>query len=290
MMSEYVPLATLIEDPLQKFKDELGSLGKFDEINEGEKIYQGAEPWVQVIPGMDRITLEGNQQLHHRFNIFVNFLQASSETTLPELRKLAEIGFNKLIEDQTHDGTCWKCLPTLWNPGFMGQGEVIFVGVQTAWVAENWQTFSPPLYRGKRFTDMEELVESIVAVFKEELFEVEGIDEINEGEKPYQGEGTVAWVIPAESRISSVQRARLEHEMTLYQNLISSSPTMTFSEMRRIGEAAYDRLMVDITHERTCSSCIPTLWHPGFIQFGSQSYVGIQGRWLARIHQDYTPT
>lgn len=290
-MSEYVSLSTIIEDPVQKFKDELASLGIFGEINEGERIYEAPEPWAMVIPSIDRITLEGNQQLHHRFTIYVNFLQGASDTTLPELRKVAEKGYNKLMEDTSHGGTCWNCLPITWNPGFMGQDdEYNFVGVQTLWQAENWQTFPPPEYRGKSYTDMEKLVESIVQTFKDELDEVAGIDEVTEGEQPYEGAGTIAWVIPSTSRIISSHRARLQHEMLIYQTLLSSVPSMTLSDMRRIGEAAYDRLMQDITHDRACTSCLPVLWHPGFVRIGSLSYVGIQSRWTAKLLQEYTPT
>ena len=116
------------------------------------------------------------------------------------------------------------------------------------------------------------------------------IDDINEGEELYRGEGTVAWVIPGPSSISSFSRARLQHTMTVYQNLLTASTTMTLAEMRKIGEAAYDALMQDITHGRSCTSCLPRLWQPGFLQYGPVSYVGILSDWEARILQTYTPT
>ena len=137
---------------------------------------------------------------------------------------------------------------------------------------------------------MEDVVENIVAAFKDEISSVPGIDEITEGEQTYTGAGTVAWVIPGPSSIASAMRARLEHTMTIYQNLLSSSETMTLADMRAIGEAAYDVLMEDITHDRSCTVCLPSLWHPGFLQFGALSFLGILSNWEARILMPYTPT
>lgn len=292
-MSEYVPLSTIIEDPVEAFKDELESLGIFERINEGEEIYLGAEPWAMVIPGPDRILLAGNQQLQHRITLYVNFIQGvgdANRATLADLRDIAHLGFNKLMEDLTHNDTCHNCLPISWNPGFMAWGEYRFLGVQTVWVGENWQTFPLPDYPGRAYTDMENVVETVIARFKTELEAVTGIDDISEGDEPYPGEGTVAWVLPGEDTITQRQYGRLEHAMTIYQCLLSSSPTMPFSEMRAIGEAAYDALMADITHNRTCSDCIPTLWHPGILEYGDLSFVGIQANWRARVLHNYTPT
>jgi len=289
-MSEYVPLSTVIEDPVQAFKDELEALGIFARINEGEEIYMGSEPWAMVIPGPDRITLEGLQQLRHYITIYVNFMQGAGDTTLRDLRKIAYAGFNKLMADLTHGGTCHNCLPSQWNPGFMSWEEYRFLGVQTMWIVENWQTFPGPSRQGKVYTDMEDVVETVIAQFKAELEEVVGVDEVSEGDKPYPGEGTVAWVIPGEDRVTQRQYRRLEHAMTIYQCLLSSSPTMELSEMRELGEACYDRLMEDISHKGACTSCIPTLWHPGLLEYGGVSFVGIQANWRAQILETYTPT
>jgi hypothetical protein len=114
------------------------------------------------------------------------------------------------------------------------------------------------------------------------------LDKINEGEDIYEGE-TVAWVIPGPDSISSNQRARLRHDMTIYVNLLTSK-NLTFPQMRNIGQEIYDVMMEDITHNRTCIVCLPTQWHPGFVSYGNQSTVGVQSVWNARIHQSYTPT
>ena len=289
-MSEYVSLERIIEDPLENVKSTLKNMNRFGRIDEGTEVYQGTEPWAIVLPGPDTIRLDANQQLKHTMRIYVNYLQAQGSATLPDLRALGEAAHDVLMEDQTRGGTCWNCLPLSWQPGFMTAGEYTFLGIQSTWGAENWQTFSPPGLRGREWTSMEDVIEKIVAAFKDELLDVPGIDDINEGEELYQGEGTVAWVIPGPTSIGSFSRARLQHTMTLFQNLLTSSPTMTLAEMREIGEAAYDVLMQDITHDRSCTSCLPRLWHPGFLQFGPVSYVGILSNWEARILQPYTPT
>jgi len=289
-LSAYVSLERIIEDPLENVKSTLKDMNAFGKVDEGTEIYQGSEPWAIVLPGPDTIRLDANQQLKHTMRVYVNYLQAQGEATLSDLRALGESAHDALMIDQTRGGTCWNCLPLSWHPGFMTAGEYTFIGVQTVWGAENWQTFSPPGTLGREWTSMEDIVEKIVAAFKDELLDVPGIDDINEGEEIYTGEGTVAWVIPGSSSIGSFSRARLQHTMTIYQNLLTSSTTRTLAEMREIGEAAYDALMVDITHDQSCSSCLPRLWHPGFLQYGSSSFVGILSNWEARILQPYTPT
>ena len=172
----------------------------------------------------------------------------------------------------------------------MMYGDYTFVGVQSIWEAENWQTFPVPEKQGRTWTAMGDVVEKIVAAFKAEIFEVPGVDEVTEGEKDYEGEGNVAWVIPGPVDIQTLSRSKLLHTMTIYQNLLSSSPTMTLAEMRAIGEAVYDVLMQDITHDQTCTTCIPTLFHPGFLKFGDVRYVGTLSNWQARVLMPYTPT
>lgn len=288
-MSEYVSLSTIVEPLLQEFKDELALLNLFAEINEGEKVYEGSDAWAMVIPGPDNISKAGLQQVLHQMTIWTLFLQAHGDTTPKALREVAEKGYDKLMEDQTHGGNCWECLPIHWEAGYMQFGPTTFVGVQTAWLARAYQTYDLPTKKFRPFTDMETMIEGVIEQFKNELGELVDIDDISEGEKPYPGQGTVAWVVPGRSTIRSVARATLEHRFSIYQILLSSSTSMTFREMRTIGELAYDRLMEDVTHERTCSECMPSLWHPGFLQIGEQSYVGIQTVWDARLLQDYTP-
>lgn len=288
-MSEYINLSTLIEDPIEAFKDELEELGIFAEINEGDQIYTGSEPWAQVIPSKDSITLQGNQQLLHNFEVYVLFLRGASDSTLSDLRYTAQQGYDKLLEDQTHNDTCWHCLPNRWAPGFFSMGEYEFVGVQTRWIVKNYQTFPLPSALGPVYPTMDLVVENIVEQFKDELSAVTDLDDINEGDSIYPGEGTVAWVIPGASRISSSQRARLNHDMTVYVNLLSSK-IATFAQMRDIAQDIYDTLMEDITHDQTCTACLPLSWHPGFVNYGEQSIVGVQMMWNARVQQSYTPT
>lgn len=291
-MSEYVSLSSIIESPLAKIKEELRSLGIFKEINEGDQIYQGTDPWAMVIPGPDNISLEGNQQLRHRITLYVNFLQATGEKTgssLPALRKKVYPAFNKLMEDLTHDSTCQICLPLSWHPGFYSWEDLVFLGVQSVWIIENWQTFPLASKLGTAYTDMKDVVEKLVSEVKDELSNVEGIDDVSEGESPYPGEGTVAWVIPGRSAIAQYQYQRLDHTMTLYQNLLSSSGSMTFAEMRRIGEACYDAMMADISHDGNCQYCLPRMWHPGILEYPEVSFVGVMSTWEARMLQNYVP-
>lgn len=278
-----------MEPPIAQFKAELAELNIFDRINEGDKVYEGSKPWAIVVPGIDRISLEGMQRLNHRFQIHVNILQGVDNATLPELRAHAETAYNKLLEDLQHNDTCFNSFPVSWQPGFMTFDSYQFSGVQMIWEGLNFQTFSPKEFGGREWTSMEDVVERIVAAFKDELMDVAEIDEITEGEQIYTGEGVVAWVIPGQDAITSSHRARLQHTMTIYQNLIASSVDMSFAEMRKIGQLAYDRLMEDITHDRSCTVCLPTMWHPGFLQFGEQRFTGTQTTWSARILQNYAP-
>ena len=289
-MSEYVSLERIIEDPIEDIKSTLKNMDVFGKVDEGTEVYTGTEPWAIILPGPDTIRLDGNQQLKHTMSVYVNYLQAQGSGTLKDLRALGEAAHDELMKDQTRGGACFNCLPLSWHPGFMAMGEYTFVGIQSIWGAVNWQTFPLPASLGRAWESMEDVVEKIVTAFKDELLNVPEIDDINEGEEIYQGKGTVAWVIPGPTSIESFSRARLQHTMTLYQNLLTASTTMTLAEMRKIGEAAYDALMQDITHDQSCSVCLPRLWHPGFLQFGPTSYVGILSNWEARVLQTYTPT
>lgn len=224
----------------------------------------------------------------HELELFVLFLRGATDSSLASLRETAETGYDKLLEDQTHNGSCWHCLPNYWAPGYFSLGEYNFVGVQTRWNVKNYQTFPLPTVKGPDFPDMNLVVESILNEIKDEI-DLTSIDEVSDGETPYSGEGTVAWVIPGPDRISSSHRARLTHDMTVYVNILTSKK-MTFPEMRNIGQDVYDAMMADITHNQTCTSLLPVSWHPGFVSYGSQSIVGVQSTWTARIQQSYTPT
>ncbi|GAH04557.1 unnamed protein product, partial [marine sediment metagenome] len=151
------------------------------------ELFHGTEPWAIVLPGPDTIRLVGNQQLHHSFRVYVNFMQGAGATTLKDLRAIGESAFDSLMIDQTRGGTCFNCLPLSWQPGFMTAGEYTLLGIQTAWDAENWQTFPLPSHSGKEWTSIEDIVEKIVSAFKDEIFDVPGIDDISEGEEIYSG-------------------------------------------------------------------------------------------------------
>ena len=284
----YTNLADLIEDPVAEVKSTLDALGILEVINEGEELYDGSGAWAQVIPGPDRITLDGNQQLRHSFTIYVNYLQESGSSTLSELRSVSQSGHDALLADITLNSTCFKCMPTLWHPGFMSRGDLVFAGVQTIWMAENWQTFPLPDNLGTIYTELSDVMENPVAEMKSLIEAVGGVDRVSEGEDPYES-GVEVWLLPGRSVIQSSHRARLEHRFTVYQTFLASSTTATFSELRQIGEDVYDAILADSNLSATCQICLPTLWHPGFLRFGEVDYVGITSEWQVRGLQDYTP-
>lgn len=289
-MSEYVSLSTIIENPVTEMKSELEELNVFSAINEGDEVYPGSGVWAQVFPGMDRITLDANQQLHHRFEVYINILQGASDTSLPDLRAASHQAFDKLLEDTSHNGSCWKSIPVSWRPGLYARGEYVFSGVQCIWEVENWQTFPLPTHVGATYSDMSSVVETIIDQVKDEISALPDIDVLTEGERLYDYEGTFAYVIPGEDQIDSSNIRRLEHVLTIYQNLLTMSGTTTLSEMREIGETVYDTLMSDITHLGICNYLLPAIWHPGLLRIGDIRYVGIYSEWRASMLHSYTPT
>ena len=288
-MSEYVSLATLLEDPIQEIKNELQSLGIFDDINEGEQVYTGEGAWAMVIPWIDQIEHRGNQQLLHHQTVYVTFLQGAENSSLRDLSQKATLGYDKLMLDQRHNNTCWNCLPTHWAGGFYSLGDYSFVGIQTAWEIRNFQTFALPDALGDGYTTMRGITETPLEAIKTRLRAMAELDDVSEGEKTYPGQGTVAWVISGPDQIDTLNFRTLQHQQTIYSDLISSKD-MTLAEMRMIGEKVYDAMMEDPTLDGTCTVCLPRQWHPGFLQYGEQSYVGIESIWGARVLQQYTPT
>lgn len=288
-MSEYVSLNTIFENPLEEFKKELKTLGIFDDINEGEEVYKGEGTSAMVFPGPDIITHPGLQQLQHLMTIYVIFMHGASETAKKDLRLAGELAYDALMVDQKHNNSCWECLPLSWMPGFMKQDDLDFVGIRSIWNPRNYQTFPLSTDIGTEYTTMKDIIENIVTKFKSEISEVDGIDKINEGEEVYE-EGVIACVIPGESRITSFGRSKLQHTYTIRQLLFASSAYSTFAKMRKIGEDIYDRLMEDPSHGGICNICVPTRWHPGFMKFGEQNFVGIEATWEAILLQRYTST
>ncbi|GAG38700.1 unnamed protein product, partial [marine sediment metagenome] len=70
-MSIYSPdLEDIFEPVIAQFKEELENTGLFDEIDEGENVYEGRGTKAMVVTGTDSITSVGMQNLQHRVTIF----------------------------------------------------------------------------------------------------------------------------------------------------------------------------------------------------------------------------
>jgi len=135
---------------------------------------------------------------------------------------------------------------------------------------------------------MSDAIEPMIQKVKDTLEATGLFDEINEGEKVYDG-GTTLWVIPGPIRIGSRAMSELELKTTLYVIVMSSDPDTTPAILRKKMHPAYDAMLEDVTFGGTCWNSIPTLWHPGFMQMGEETYVGIMGQWLVTTMQRYSP-
>jgi len=135
---------------------------------------------------------------------------------------------------------------------------------------------------------MNNAIEPMIQKVKDTLTATGLFNDVNEGEKIYDG-GTTAWVIPGPIRINSRATSTLQLNTTLYVIVMSSDPDTTPAALRKKMHPAYDAMLEDVTFDGTCWNSIPTLWHPGFVQMGEETYVGIMGQWLVITMQGYSP-
>lgn len=138
------------------------------------------------------------------------------------------------------------------------------------------------------YEEMASIYEPVVAKFKDELDATGLFDLIDEGQEIYWS-GRRAMVIPGPDRIRNVGMQKLEHQILIYVIILDSDEKTTPEKLRTDMHPAYDALMADIRHGNTCWVSLPTLWHPGFMQWGEKTYVGILGQWIARLYQTYVP-
>lgn len=144
-MSAYSPnLEDIFEPVIAKFKEELENTGLFDEIDEGENVYEGQGAKAMVIAGTDNITSAGMQSLQHRVTIFVLILTTEEGVSPADLRKEMSPAYDALMVDITHGGTCWKALPRRWDPGLLQHGGQTYVGIAGEWEITNFQRYSTP--------------------------------------------------------------------------------------------------------------------------------------------------
>ena len=144
-MSSYSPdLVDIFEPVIAQFKEELEDTGLFDEIDEGENVYEGSGTKAMVVMGTDNITSVGMQNLQHRVTIFVLILTTETGVSPADLRKAMSPAYDALMADITHNGTCWKALPRSWAPGLLQYGGQTYVGIAGEWEVINFQSYAAP--------------------------------------------------------------------------------------------------------------------------------------------------
>jgi len=132
---------------------------------------------------------------------------------------------------------------------------------------------------------MNDLIEPVLEEIKAELEALNLFAQVDEGEDAYLGEGPRAMIMPGRYVISVAGTRMLKHTVTIYVVMITNESGVKPSDLRKQLGPAYDKLMQDITHNGTCFKCFPSLWYPGFVQWGEDTYVGILSQWETEVHQ-----
>lgn len=134
----------IIEPVIAKFIEELEDTNLFDEIDEGENIYEGHGTKAMVIGGPDIISSVGMQRLQHTVTVFVLIFTQEVGVSPADLRKAMAPAYDALMADISHDGTCWKALPRRWDPGLIQYGGNVYVGIAGEWEVVNFQSYAAP--------------------------------------------------------------------------------------------------------------------------------------------------
>lgn len=140
------------------------------------------------------------------------------------------------------------------------------------------------------YVKLADLYEPIIAAFKSELTEMDVFDRVSEGEELYDLLTQEAWVVPGRDRIESGGMHMLRHFVDINVIIFNGDPETgpgIQAELRATGEAAYDALMADITHDGTCHWALPTLFHPGYVVIGGATVVGVLMQFTAHFEQFY---
>ena len=144
-MSTYGPkLAEIFEPVIAKFIEELENTKLFDEVDEGENVYEGVGTKAMVVMGTDNIRSVGMQKLQHTVIIYVLIFTTEVGVSPSALRKTMSPAYDALLADITHEGTCWKALPRKWDPGLLQYGGQTYVGIAGEWEIVNFQTYPAP--------------------------------------------------------------------------------------------------------------------------------------------------
>ena len=138
------------------------------------------------------------------------------------------------------------------------------------------------------YVNLEDLIEPIIEAFKGTLEEMDKFDRISEGEELYELMTQEAWVIPGRDRIESGGMHMLRHFLEMNVIIFNSEgENASQTELRLLGEQAYNALMADITHGGSCSWALPTLFHPGYVQIGGATVVGVLIQFVCNFEQFY---
>ena len=144
-MSTYGPkLAEIFEPVIAKFIEELENTKLFDEVDEGENVYEGVGTKAMVVMGTDTIRSVGMQKLQHTVIIYVLIFTTEEGVSPAALRKAMSPAYDALLADITHEGTCWKALPRKWDPGLLQYGGQTYVGIAGEWEIVNFQSYPAP--------------------------------------------------------------------------------------------------------------------------------------------------
>ncbi len=144
-MSTYGPkLEEIFEPVIEKFMEELKNTKLFDEVDEGENVYEGSGSKAMVVMGTDNIRSVGMMKLQHTVTLFVIILTTEIGVSPADLRKTMSPAYDALMADITHGDTCWKAFPRKWDPGLLSYGGQTFVGIAGEWEVVNFQTYAAP--------------------------------------------------------------------------------------------------------------------------------------------------
>jgi hypothetical protein len=138
------------------------------------------------------------------------------------------------------------------------------------------------------YVNLEDIYEPIVEAFKDTLLNMDKFDRVSEGEELYDLMTQEAWVVPGRDRIESGGMHMLRHYLDMNVIIFNSeAETASQPELRLLGEEAYNELMQDITHGGTCHWALPTLFHPGYVQIGGTTVVGVLMQFTCHFEQFY---
>ena len=138
------------------------------------------------------------------------------------------------------------------------------------------------------YVNLEDLFEPIIEDFKNTLRDMEVFDRVSEGEELYELMTQEAWVVPGRDRIESGGMHMLRHFLEVNVIIFNSEgENASQTELRLLAEQAYNELMQDVTHGGTCHWALPTLFHPGYVQIGGATVVGVLIQFICNFEQFY---